>query len=163
MVYSVLDVSRHIINYSEEKDYGVSNLKLQKLLYFVQAYFMLEKKDHTPCFHEKIEAWGFGPVIPKAYQEWAQFGSCDISLIESYMVIDKDNIWNSYRVQYHDDIIDEDDKKLIDRVIDRFADYTATDLVSLTLCQRPWMDTYVEGQNNEITTDAIRRYFSAAK
>ena len=79
------------------------------------------------------------------------------------MVIDRDNIWNSFRVQYHDDIIDEDDKKLIDRVIDRFADYTATDLVSLTLCQGPWMDTYVEGQNNEITTDAIRRYFSAAK
>lgn len=163
MIYNVLDVSRHIINYSEEKDYGVSNLKLQKLLYFVQAYFMLEKKDHVPCFHEKIEAWGFGPVVPEAYQEWAKYGSCDITLIESYMVIDKDNIWNSYRVQYHDDIIDEDDKKLIDRVIDRFADYTATDLVSLTLCQRPWMDTYVEGQNNEITTDAIRRYFSAAK
>lgn len=179
MIYNVLDVSRHIINYSEEKDYGVSNLKLQKLLYFVQAYFMLEKKDHTPCFHEKIEAWDFGPVVPEAYQEWAKYGSCDIpqhfsqgahdfsrweqSVIESYMVIDKDNIWNSYRVQYHDDIIDEDDKKLIDRVIDRFADYTATDLVSLTLCQRPWMDTYVEGQNNEITTDAIRRYFSAAK
>ena len=32
-------------------------------------------------------------------------------MIESYMVIDKDNIWNSYRVQYHDDVIDEDDKK----------------------------------------------------
>ena len=124
MIYNVLDVSRHIINYSEEKDYGVSNLKLQKLLYFVQAYFMLEKKDHVPCFHEKIEAWGFGPVVPEAYQEWAKYGSCDITLIESYMVIDKDNIWNSYRVQYHDDIIDEDDKKLIDRVIDRFADYT---------------------------------------
>lgn len=163
MVYSVLDVSRHIINYSEEKDYGVSNLKLQKLLYFVQAYFMLEKKDHTPCFHEKIETWDFGPVVPEAYQEWTKYGSCDIPLIESYMVIDRDNIWNSYRVQYHDDIIDKDDKKLIDRVIDRFADYTATDLVSLTLCQRPWMEAYVEGQNNEITTDAIRRYFSAAK
>ena len=101
--------------------------------------------------------------MPEAYQEWAKYGSCDIPLIESYMVIDQDNIWNSYRVQYHDDIIDEDDKKLIDRVIDRFADYTATDLVSLTLCQRPWMEAYVEGQNNEITTDAIRRYFSAAK
>lgn len=163
MVYSVLNVSRHIINYSEEEDYGVSNLKLQKLLYFVQAYFMLEKKDHTPCFHEKIEAWDFGPVVPEAYQEWAKYGSCDIPLIKSYMVIDRDNIWNSYRVQYHDDIIDEDDKKLIDRVIDRFADYTATDLVSLTLCQRPWMEAYVEGQNNEITIDAIRRYFSAAK
>ena len=57
MIYDVLDVCRHIINYSEKEDYGVSNLKLQKLLYFVQAYFMLEKKDHAPCFHEKIEAW----------------------------------------------------------------------------------------------------------
>lgn len=107
MLYDVLDISRHIINYSDEKDYGVSNLKLQKLLYFVQAYFMLEKKDHAPCFHEKIEAWDFGPVVPEAYQEWAQYGSCDIPMIESYMVIDKDNIWNSYRVQYHDDVIDE--------------------------------------------------------
>lgn len=71
MLYDVLDISRHIINYSDEKDYGVSNLKLQKLLYFVQAYFMLEKKDHAPCFHEKIEAWDFGPVVPEAYQEWA--------------------------------------------------------------------------------------------
>lgn len=44
MTYNVLDICRHIINYSDEKDYGVSNLKLQKLLYFVQAYFMLEKK-----------------------------------------------------------------------------------------------------------------------
>lgn len=44
MIYDVLDVCRHIINYSEKEDYGVSNLKLQKLLYFVQAYFMLEKK-----------------------------------------------------------------------------------------------------------------------
>ena len=163
MIYDVLDVCRHIINYSEKEDYGVSNLKLQKLLYFVQAYFMLEKKDHAPCFHEKIEAWDFGPVVPEAYQEWAQYGSCDIPMIESYMVIDKDNIWNSYRVQYHDDVIDEDDKKLIDRVIDKFADYAATDLVSLTLCQRPWKDAYNPYQINEITTNAIRWYFSAAK
>lgn len=90
-------------------------------------------------------------------------GSYDIPLIESYMVIYKDNVWNSYRAQYYDDIIDEDDKRLIDRVIDQFADYTATDLVSLTLCQKPWMDAYVEEQNNEITTDAIRMYFNAAK
>ena len=100
MTYNVLDICRHIINYSDEKDYGVSNLKLQKLLYFVQAYFMLEKKDHTPCFHEKIEAWDFGPVVPEAYQEWAKYGSCDIPLIESYMVIDQDNIWNSKNLSY---------------------------------------------------------------
>lgn len=33
--YNVLDVSRYVINYSNEKDSGISNLKLQKILYFI--------------------------------------------------------------------------------------------------------------------------------
>lgn len=36
--YPVRDVSHYIIVYSNKKDYGVSNLKLQKLLYFVQVF-----------------------------------------------------------------------------------------------------------------------------
>ena len=32
MKYHVIDVCRHMINYSNEKECGVSNLKLQKLL-----------------------------------------------------------------------------------------------------------------------------------
>ena len=35
MAYKVLDVARYIINYSNKMEYGISNLKLQKLLYFV--------------------------------------------------------------------------------------------------------------------------------
>ena len=161
MGYKVLDVCRHVINYSEEKDYGISNLKLQKILYFIQAYFLLEKKNHTPCFNERIEAWDFGPVVPEAYQEYKQFGSCDIPTIDSYMVIDKDDIWNSYRVQYHDDVIKDNDKELIDKVIDKFADYSATDLVTLTHRQAPWKDAYEPHANNEITLGAIRGYFDA--
>ena len=37
MSYKVLDVCRFVINYSNERDYGISNLKLQKVLYFIQA------------------------------------------------------------------------------------------------------------------------------
>lgn len=44
MKYSVLDVCRHVINYSNEHDYEISNLKLQKVLYFIQAYFLIQKK-----------------------------------------------------------------------------------------------------------------------
>ena len=43
MSYKVLDVCRHVINYSNEHDYGISNLKLQKVLYFIQAYFLYKK------------------------------------------------------------------------------------------------------------------------
>ena len=59
----VLDVSRYIINYCNENYYLISNLKLQKILYFVQAFFLEAKNEE--CFREEIEAWDFGPVIPE--------------------------------------------------------------------------------------------------
>lgn len=160
MSYKVLDVCRHVINYSNEHDYGISNLKLQKVLYFIQAYFVTKKKDHTRCFDEKIEAWDFGPVVPEAYHEYKQYGSGDIPTIESFIMFDKDDIWNSKRVEFEDTAISDNDKSLIDKVVDKFADYSATDLVSLTHRQSPWIDAYAPYQNNEITIDAIREYFN---
>ena len=159
MSYKVLDVCRHIINYSNEHDYGISNLKLQKVLYFIQAYFLTKKKDHTPCFYEKIEAWDFGPVVPEAYLEYKQYGSGDIPTIKSFIMFDENNVWNSKRVKFEDTTISDDDKSLIDKVIDKFADYSATDLVSLTQKQSPWNDTYIPYQNKEITIGSISEYF----
>lgn len=160
MSYNVLDVCRHIINYSNEHDYGVSNLKLQKLLYFVQAYFLIEKKDHTLCFDEKIEAWDFGPVVLKAYLEYKQYGSGDIPTIESYILFDKNDIWNTKRVKFEDTTIADEDKALIEKVVDKFADYSATDLVSLTHRQLPWINAYAIDKNNEIKLTALREYFN---
>lgn len=161
MSYNVLDVCRHVINYSNEHDYGISNLKLQKVLYFIQAYFLMQKKDHISCFNEKIEAWDFGPIVPEAYCEYRQYGSGDIPTIKSYIMFDENNIWNSKRIKFKNTIIADEDKALIDKVIDKFADYSATNLVSLTHRQSPWINAYVPHQNNEITIKAIREYFNS--
>ncbi len=160
MSYNVLDVCHYVINYSNERDYGISNLKLQKVLYFIQAYFLINKKDHTPCFDEKIEAWDFGPVVPETYYEYKQYGSGDIPTVKSHILFDENNIWNSKRVGFNENIIKDKDKALIDKVVDKFSDYSATDLVSLTHRQSPWIDAYVPYKNNEITIDAIRKYFN---
>lgn len=157
--YKVLDVCRHVINYSNECDYGISNLKLQKVLYFIQAYFLIEKKDHIPCFDEKIEAWDFGPVVPEAYYEYKQYGSGDIPTMKSFIVFGKDDIWNPKRVKFDDTVISDTDKALINKVVDKFADYSATDLVSLTHRQSPWINAYNPYQNNEITVEAVKEYF----
>ena len=58
-MYDVQDVAEYVITYSEVKDYGISNLKLQKSLYLIQAYFLIQTE--KPCFSEEIEAWDFGP------------------------------------------------------------------------------------------------------
>ena len=56
MSYKVLDVCKYVIDYSNEKEYGISNLKLQKILYFIQAYFLIKQPSRC-CFDDKIEAW----------------------------------------------------------------------------------------------------------
>ena len=75
-MYDVQDVAEYVIVYSKYKDCGISNLKLQKILYLVQAYFLIQTKN--PCFLEDIEAWDFGPVIPEVYRKYKQFGGADI-------------------------------------------------------------------------------------
>lgn len=157
-MYDVLDVCRYVINYSNDKEYGVSNLKLQKLLYFIQAYFLISKPN-SKCFGEKIEAWDFGPVIPCAYHEYKQYGSRNIPYISTYYKFDKTNIWNTERVLFDSSIIAQKDKELINEVVDTFSSYSATDLITLTHNQSPWIDAYEPGMNNEITTDAIKEYF----
>ena len=158
--YKVLDVCRYVINYSNEKDYGISNLKLQKVLYFIQAYFLTNTPDGIPCFFERIEAWDFGPVVPEAYREYKQYGSSNIPVMISFIDFDDDDIWNSERKMYDSDVISVIDKQLINAVIDKFADYSATDLVTLTHKQAPWKEAYVPHKNNEITIEAIKKYFN---
>lgn len=157
-MYNVLDVCRYAINYSNDKDYGISNLKLQKILYFIQAYFLISTPE--PCFGAKIEAWDFGPVVPEAYREYKQFGSSNIPRISYYVVMDFDDFWNSKVKEFNDEVISDKDKKRIEAVIDRFSDYSATDLVSITHNQAPWIDAYIPHRNNEITPHAIKEYFN---
>ena len=157
-MYNVLDVSRYIINYCNDNDSGISNLKLQKILYFVQAFFLISTPEQ--CFKEKIEAWEFGPVVPVAYREYKQFGGCNIPKINSYIEMDFENMWNSKIKKYDGSIIADKDKERIKAVVNKFADYTATDLVRLTHNQAPWKDAYIPHMNNEITTRAIKEYFN---
>ena len=158
MGYNVLDVCRHIINYSNDKTFGITNLKLQKILYFTQAYFLLAK--HEVCFNDRIEAWNFGPVVPAAYREYKMFGSSNIPRI-TYFIEKEKNIWDSKVKPYFDDVMSDDDKGLSEIVVDKFADYSAADLVKITHRQKPWIDAYVPNRNNEIKPAAIEEYFNA--
>lgn len=75
-MYEVCDVCKHIIDYSNSNGYYISNIKLQKILYFVKAHFLATTQ--KPCFQEKIIAWAFGPVVLEAYRIYKIFGGCSI-------------------------------------------------------------------------------------
>lgn len=143
-MYDALLISSFIIGYSNKKGYGISNLKLQKILYFIQAYFLITKDE--PCFSDLIEAWDFGPVVPTVYQEFKQFGGGNIPYTDNYFE--------------ENNLIHEDNKEDIKRVVDRFKDFTSTDLVTLTQSQTPWKRAYTPFADNIITNESIKEYFN---
>ena len=155
----VMDIARYIINYSNEKEYSISNLKLQKLLYFVQAYFLAFTQSHEPCFNERIEAWDFGPVVPSVYREFKQFGSSTIPPVKSYLECSTDNIWSVQKKLFSDDVIDQKNREIIGEIVDKFASYSAGELVDLTHNQKPWKSAYQPFLNREITKKSIKEYF----
>ncbi len=64
------DAEKRVVGGDEVAD--ISNLKLQKLLYYCQAYsYALMGK---PMFAEDMEAWDYGPVVPSIYQEYKKYG-----------------------------------------------------------------------------------------
>ena len=87
--YRALDIAKYIINHEHEEGREISNLRLQKLLYFIQAKFIVETG--KPCFSDPIEAWDFGPVVTSVYHEYKLFGSFDIASTDTAVSIDEES------------------------------------------------------------------------
>ena len=90
MIYDALTIAEYIIYFANLKKSPISNLKLQKILYFNQAEFLVMKG--VPCFNDEIEAWDFGPVVPKVYRKYKIYGSGDIpsDISISFSILEED-------------------------------------------------------------------------
>lgn len=61
MIYSALEVAKYVIYREYNSRHIISNLKLQKVLYFIQAEFLVV--NNKPCFKEDIVALDFGQLF----------------------------------------------------------------------------------------------------
>ena len=121
--YPAKEVAKYIIRTINQTGGCISNLKLQKMLYFVQAQFLVFKGNC--CFSDPITAWDFGPVVVPVYHEYSTFGAGSIP----YSYLDAE-IW-----------IEPDDAELINSIIQATANMSATYLTQCTLHQTPWKKT----------------------
>lgn len=69
---TIFDVSRYILG---QFPLGITNVKLQKLNYFAQAWSLAVRD--KPLFDEDFRAWRFGPVSPELYRTHARTPSLD--------------------------------------------------------------------------------------
>lgn len=136
---SSFDVARYFLSLVDE-DAGdsLSNLKLQKLVYYAQGYYLALYDE--PLFPERIEAWIHGPVVPDLYHNLKQFGAEPVRVDGEF-----DPGMYSDKVQ-----------ELLDEVYSVYGQFSAGQLRNFTHREPPWMNT----PNGEtIPVDLMRDYF----
>jgi len=72
MMLSCFEIADYFIWLAHETGSFVSNLKLQKLVYYAQSWHLA--LHDAPLFAEDFEAWVHGPVIHELYQKYKSFG-----------------------------------------------------------------------------------------
>ncbi len=130
-VYAV-DLSKYIITKCVEDDCPISNLQLQKILYYIQKYFL---KHDSIAFPDEIEAWQFGPVVPNSYYRFCGFGAMPIT--------------NQYTVNC---IVDKEAKQIVDHIIEEKRVLDPWQMVQET--HKPngaWATIYQNGKGNHHT------------
>ena len=75
-LYKAIDLSKYIVTKCIVDGCAISNLQLQKILYYVQKDFL--QRDFV-AFSDDIEAWQFGPVVPVVYYKFCGFGAMPIT------------------------------------------------------------------------------------
>lgn len=140
-MYDVQMIARYVINRCDKRECPICNSKLQKILYFIQAEFLVNLD--KPCFSEEIQAWSFGPVVPDVYKQYRAYGATNIP-------DQKDEGF---------ELISEQDKEHLDAIIDNAAEYSVLGLTEITHRQSPWKNAYKKN-DCVIKQSVIRAYFA---
>jgi len=111
-------IALYIINSRKE----ITNLLLQKVLYYIKAISVL--LEGTTIILEPCEAWKFGPVFPSVYEKYKDFG--------------KQEIFINISDEYVDGLLSEKEKMITNFVLNTFGIYNAWFLKDLTHCEEPW-------------------------
>jgi uncharacterized phage-associated protein len=144
-----LEVAKYFLSLCDESAGDLmSNLRLQKLIYYAQG-FHLALFD-APLFHEPIEAWIHGPVVPDVYYVFEEFGSgaiCDVTSFDSSS-------------------IKEEVRNLLDEVYSVYGQFSAWKLENMTREEVPWVNASKRSRAdtskrcNIISLDEMKIFFN---
>ena len=136
------DVAKLFLAWASENGDVITNLKLQKLLYYAQAWYLVNYDRRL--FQDDIEAWEFGPVVRRLYGQWKQHKASPIP----YQATGRE----ASKFQKHQLFFLEEFFRV-------FNNLSATALVSMTHAEAPWKDAYSTCPNSVIAADVMKRFY----
>lgn len=147
MKKKVFVIADYFIFKNNKEKIGLTNKKLQKLLYYAQAWNLVF--NNKKIFDESIEAWVHGPAIPIVYSKYKGFGFNNI-------------------VEKIDDAeftrLSATEKKLLDGIWKIYGRYDADYLEMLSHNEEPWITARnqvqpYETSTNIITSESMKSYY----
>jgi uncharacterized phage-associated protein len=130
-------------------------LKVQKLLYNTQAWFLaLNENDNEVFVNEQFQAWVHGPVCRKVYERFRDEGKIMFSALDESDLVRED------ATKY----LEEQDILHIDNVLEAYGDLSGTQLEALTHQEDPWLNARkglkpLERSENPIQEEDMRKYY----
>lgn len=119
----------------------ISNLKLQKLVYYAQAWFLANK--NKILFEDDFEAWVHGPVLPSLYHEYKERGSAPIiTKLKLKEIAEK----------FSKEIFD-----FLNEVTFVYMPYGAYQLELMTHNEKPWIEARGNCEPDEICNTVISK------
>jgi uncharacterized phage-associated protein len=141
-VVSAANVAKYFLILQDEEDGDtISNLKLQKLLYYAQGYYLA--LFDQPLFPDRMEAWQHGPVVPSVYHEYKIYGA---------QALPRPVDWDLAEV-FRDTTRD-----FLDEIYRLFGQFSAWKLRKMTHDEAPWVDA-IGRADSTITIEALKAYF----
>lgn len=136
-MYRALDLANYIVDKCIKDGTPITNLQLQRILYFVQKSFL---KRGFRAFSDDIEAWRCGPVMPNVYFYFCGFGAMPI-------FISRDTVPNL-----------STDKNIIDNIVENKRSLTPWEIAKETH-KGAWSKVYDNGKGSQciIPIDLIKK------
>lgn len=142
---SVIDISQYVIFKYWKNGMSITNLKLQKILYYIQGYAL--KRCNEVAYTEAIYRWPYGPVVPESYFEYNKFRSRPI---EEPSDLEMESVVKKLKR-------DRAMLSVINEVIEKSFSLKTSEMVEKTHEELPWRSTE---DSKIIAISLISMYFS---
>lgn len=146
-ISSALDVADYIVNIpSEEGGSNISHLKLQKLLFYCQAFHLASTG--KPLFKEDVVAWSYGPVVKEVFSKYEKYGNSIIPVRE---------LSNGEKPPGFK--ISAKGISIISSVMEAYGHLSAISLMERTHREPPWMEAFEKGEDKKIDHASMKKYY----
>ena len=144
MAYKAIDIAKKLIFLAQQDVANggdcLTNLKLQKLLYYQQGYHLAAFG--TPLFEENVESWMYGPVVPVVYDTYAECGAHTLPSEENTPVV-----------------LTDDEEGLFLQVYEAYRDFSAIGLMNKMHQEKPWQEALPHDKGTVISQDSMKVFF----